>query len=154
MPIMEYMPCLSQIIYASPHSSYSLSVFQNNCPVISDAVSTAPTWVRIWGPSYRWGPFPIFGSPKGTNRDLFLFNFRFPKGTYGVLFQCLGPQRVQMGSTFSVFGSRMGPHFHYIRLKNALKVRAGLLINIADCLALPKRLRLVSPVVIHHFMDL
>ena len=47
-----------------------------------------------------------------------------------------------MGSTFSVFGSRMGPHFHYFRLKNVLKVGGSLPINIAACLALPKRLKI------------
>ena len=38
-------------------------------------------------------------------------------GTHGDLYQILGPQRV------SIF--IQGPHFHYFRLMNALKVRAA-----------------------------
>ena len=28
---------------------------------------TAPTWVPIWGPGSPWGPFSVFGSPKGPH---------------------------------------------------------------------------------------
>ena len=29
--------------------------------------STAPKWVPIWGPGSPWGPFSVFGSPKGPH---------------------------------------------------------------------------------------
>ena len=28
---------------------------------------TAPKWVPIWGPGSPWGPFSVFGSPKGPH---------------------------------------------------------------------------------------
>ena len=34
--------------------------FQHSLP-------TAPKWVPIWGPGSPWGPFSVFGSPKGPH---------------------------------------------------------------------------------------
>ena len=36
-------------------------------------ISTAPTWVPIWGPGSPWGPFSDFGSPQGPH-----FFFKVP----------------------------------------------------------------------------
>ena len=30
-------------------------------------ICTAPKWVPIWGPGSPWGPFSVFGSPKGPH---------------------------------------------------------------------------------------
>ena len=35
--------------------------------LLSQSTSSAPKWVPIWGPGSPWGPFSIFGSPKGPH---------------------------------------------------------------------------------------
>ena len=35
--------------------------------LLSQSTSSAPKWVPIWGPGSPWGPFSVFGSPKGPH---------------------------------------------------------------------------------------